>query len=70
MLIVYERSVLNLDKVIRFYTSSKNIIRFFCDSDNFFDLYFASDEERDKAFDRIINSYHWQRQICDLNDLK
>lgn len=72
MLIKYQNSVINLEKVSEFVKANSKTIRFFFDS---FDhnteqitsseYEFDSQEDRDEAFDRIISEY----SICHICDL-
>jgi hypothetical protein len=66
VLIKYQNKIYNLANLECLYRSEQaNYIRV-----NFrdwcADLTFANTEEAGKAFERILDAYRWQRQVCDL----
>lgn len=74
MLINYKTSVINLDKVSEFVKQAQKTIKFFFDSYDhetnettcsFFE--FDSEEERDSAFEGIINYYAEQARVIYLD---
>jgi hypothetical protein len=73
MLIKRRGKVINLYNVTDFSLYSKEQIKFYHNfwNEDFQDqghtfLSFDSEEERDKAFEEIIDAYRWQRLVCDL----
>lgn len=67
MLIKFKSDVvINILKVNFFDKIGENFLRFDFDSDTL-DLEFSSKESRDKAFNRILEDYRWQRQQCTLD---
>lgn len=78
MLIKYEDKVINFDNVLRFFKrdpgiyegelkTEKNICIKFEFGNGFCSILFEKEEERDKAFEHILNCWTWERRICSLD---
>lgn len=68
MLIKKDGEVINLININRFYVARIEGFDIKFEFVNGWSiLKFETAEERDKAFDWIIDAYRWQRQVCDLD---
>ncbi len=71
MLIEYKDKVVNLKNVIEFkksYSYPFSIEFVTCLKNGEIIIRFNSDEERDKAYEKIIDSYRWERHHVNLNE--
>jgi hypothetical protein len=67
MLIKFKNGVvINILNVNFFDKIGETFMRFDFDSNNL-DLEFSSQESRDIAFEKILDSYRWQRMQCTLD---
>jgi hypothetical protein len=58
---------INFDKVTQFKTHFSTGIRFMFDTgDDIENFNFESEEKRNEALEKILDSYRCQRQICNL----
>lgn len=59
----------NLDKVFQFkpYHECHIEFRFTSEKDSEY-MFFSSKEKRDKAIEKILDAYRWERKICDLTE--
>jgi hypothetical protein len=74
MIIKYNHRAINLNKVTEFYicevTTSKSVemgIKFDFDGADYSFFPFDDEEKANKAFDRILEDYRWQRMQCTLD---
>lgn len=72
MLIEYASSVINLKNVIGFDKPKANPLQIYfvtCHEHQPIILRFNTSEERDRSYEKIIESYRWERRHVNLNEV-